>query len=115
MWDCVKCGCRRVAASLLRCPVCREERDDMPKTTTGGGSNGWEPQEGAPEPGAPEADAEAAPEPVAAAPEPPQAPVTPEPAPAAKAASEPAKPAPPNITGTGSLALPKMAGGSGNG
>ena len=39
MWDCLKCGVQRIAASILRCPTCREERNDMPKSTTGGASN----------------------------------------------------------------------------
>jgi len=39
MWDCLACGVKRIAASILRCPTCREERSDMPKSTTGGASN----------------------------------------------------------------------------
>lgn len=44
MWDCPACGCRAIAASLTRCPVveCGKERD-MPKVTSGGPSNAWEP------------------------------------------------------------------------
>ena len=58
MWDCIECGVRRIAASILRCPVCRKERD-MATATTGGASNaravlhetGYVPPE---EPAAPE-------------------------------------------------------------
>ena len=56
-----------IAGSLDFCPVCRKERDEMPKSTTGGASNGYEPQE--PEQIAPVAVEVPAPEP-APAPEP---------------------------------------------
>ena len=38
MWDCIKCGCRKIAHGLSRCPVCKEEKD-MPKASLGGPSN----------------------------------------------------------------------------
>ena len=61
MWDCVKCRCQAIAASLLHCPVCREERD-VPKTTANdGASNGWaepEPEAVAPEAAEPEPELE---------------------------------------------------------
>lgn len=44
MWDCPRCGCFRIAADLPNCPMCQEVRD-MPKATTGGSSNAWEPSE----------------------------------------------------------------------
>ena len=38
MWDCIKCGCRKIAHGLSRCPACRTERG-MPKTSLGGSTN----------------------------------------------------------------------------
>lgn len=86
MWDCIKCGCMAIAGSLMHCPMCKKERE-VPKSTTGGGSNGYEPQVEEPEAPVtqPEAEPETAveeepvPEP-APAPEPaPTAPIEPEP------------------------------------
>jgi hypothetical protein len=39
MWDCLNCGCRAIAASLLACPMCQEERSDMPRATVEGGAS----------------------------------------------------------------------------
>ena len=44
MWDCIECGVKKIAHSLTHCPVCKEERQ-VPKTTTGGGTNAWEPDQ----------------------------------------------------------------------
>ena len=38
MWDCIKCGCRKISHGLSRCPACRTERG-MPKTSLGGSTN----------------------------------------------------------------------------
>lgn len=106
MWDCITCGVRAIAASLLHCPKCGQERDAMPKTTVGGGgTNAREPNEapvvaqGTPEEsGASEAVSELS----AASPE----------APAAVPAVPPV-PEPPAVTGTASLALPRLGAGDG--
>ena len=110
MWDCLACGCRAIAASLLGCPVCRTERD-MAKATSGGASNaGAQPFEsGHVAPEVPVVPVVAAEVPEAAEPEPQPAvadadgppdppaddavPVVPEPARAVSAAPRPA-PAP---------------------
>lgn len=42
MWDCSKCGCRCIAASIQVCPMCFKE-EKMPNATSGGPSNNWEP------------------------------------------------------------------------
>jgi hypothetical protein len=40
MWECIKCGCKAIAADLGFCPGCfKPKEDDMPKATTGGASN----------------------------------------------------------------------------
>jgi hypothetical protein len=72
MWECQQCGCKGIAADLVACPMCEEERK-MPKSTTGGASNAWEETE-AVVAEATEQPAEDAP--VEAAPEPQDAPVT---------------------------------------
>ena len=41
MSTCEQCGCMNIAGSLDFCPQCREERE-MPKSTAGGASNGYE-------------------------------------------------------------------------
>lgn len=93
MWDCIKCGCRKIAHGLSRCPVCKEEKD-MPKASLGGPSNvnalpgetGYIPLEETP-----------APEPVqpVVVPVAPAADVkVPEPAEPAPVVSDPPKPAP---------------------
>jgi hypothetical protein len=118
MWDCDGCGCRAIAGSLACCPVCGKEREDMAKTTTGGGRNaGAQPGEsGYVEPEAPEASPADVAEPPAAEPDPPAAPVTPKAAKPAKAVSEPSADEPedpPEITSTGSLRLSRMGGSGG--
>lgn len=95
MWDCAECLCRAIAASLLRCPMCGEERD-MAKTTVGGGAtNARAPR---PETGAAPVLAEAA-----AAPEPAEAVVPPSAPEPSQAVSEP-----PAVTGEGGIVLPPL-------
>ena len=105
MWDCIECGVRRIAASILRCPVCRKERD-MATATTGGASNaravlhetGYVPPE---EPAAPEpVEAVETPAEPAVAAEAPEAPV------AAETVSEPE----PEVPKPGPRSAPKAAG-----
>jgi hypothetical protein len=31
MWDCEHCGCKSIAASLIWCPMCREESYGLDK------------------------------------------------------------------------------------
>jgi hypothetical protein len=111
MWDCILCGCRRIAASLRDCPKCRKGRD-VATATTGGASNakalpgetGYVPPEepavpgpaaAAEAPAVPDAAPEPQPDPEAA--QPVSEPPAPEPAPEAlPVASEPEPaPAPP--------------------
>lgn len=81
LWECEHCGSKGIAASLEYCPVCRKEKD-LPKVTSGGASNAWEPR---PEPTdeAPEApesdsgDASAVPDPDPVGPEGSEAPEEP--------------------------------------
>jgi hypothetical protein len=98
VWDCIKCGCLKIAHSLGICPKCfKPKEDDVPKATTGGGSNaaalpgetGYvEPETVAPAPAADVAPAEPEPpaaEPVKAPESEPAAPdVPPAPSPAGK-------------------------------
>lgn len=47
MWNCIECGCRFIAASLLSCPMCGIENpegkvNEMPKATTAGSSSFYE-------------------------------------------------------------------------
>lgn len=105
MWDCIKCGCRAIAASLGLCPMCRKERE-MPKVSAGGpssrfakpGETGYidtagesadEVQPAVADPSASEPAAQTAP----AAPESPQAPPkpVPVPSPAPPRAAKPAE------------------------
>ena len=61
LWDCAECGCRAIAPDLGFCPQCHQPKgEDMPKITSGGASNAWEP--------APEGAAELPPPPPASAP-----------------------------------------------
>ena len=55
MWACGQCGCRAIAADLGACPQCfKPKEEDMPKITSGGATNAWEPQPDVPaEPPAP--------------------------------------------------------------
>lgn len=93
MWDCIKCGCMAIAGSLDFCPMCRKEREDMPKATAGGASNGYDPQ--AEEPEAPATQPEAEPDVAAEAPVTEDAPApTPISGPARAAAARAAAPAP---------------------
>lgn len=40
MWDCIKCGCLAIAGVLGFCPQCfTPKEDNVPKATSGGGSN----------------------------------------------------------------------------
>lgn len=41
MWNCDKCGCKNIAASLDVCPMCFKEAS-MPRITSSGPSNHWE-------------------------------------------------------------------------
>lgn len=50
MWECLLCGCRAIAESVEKCPMCEKEKP-VPTTTTAGPSNAWEPP-AEPEPGA---------------------------------------------------------------
>ena len=63
MWNCGKCGCSSIAASLEKCPHCGEEREMAKTTVTGGASNGTGSAEAAVEvsdvPAAPKARAKA--------------------------------------------------------
>jgi hypothetical protein len=110
MWDCISCGCKRIAASLPGCPKCRKERD-MATATTGGASNaralpgetGYVPpeEEAADAPvEAAETPAEPEPEPEAAAePEPAEAVSEPEPEAVPEPEPEPALPLAPSRAG----------------
>lgn len=85
MWDCLLCGVRAIAASILHCPKCGQERDDMPKTTVGGGgTNAREPNEASQVPADAPEDSEAS-----------EAVSEPSDAEAAAPAAPPAPPAPP--------------------
>ena len=45
MWACGHCGCKAIAADLASCPQCfKPKEEDMPKITSGGATNAWEPQ-----------------------------------------------------------------------
>lgn len=49
MWNCPACGCQAIAPGLTFCPMCFAPReDDMPKATSGGPSNAWDPADSAP-------------------------------------------------------------------
>jgi len=40
MWDCIKCGVKKIAGTIGFCPGCFEPKeDDVPKATSGGASN----------------------------------------------------------------------------
>jgi hypothetical protein len=106
MWDCITCGVRAIAGSLLRCPKCGQERDDMPKTTVGGGgTNAREPNEApvvAQDTPGPSGASEAVSGPSDAEVVAPAAPPAP-----------PEPPQPPAVTGTASLGLPPLGAGNG--